>query len=212
MGCSLAIPFDESPGIDYAAFMTRSRNPTSIVASPEHWRVFLVLTSGFLAHGIGCRGGTELTIKDTEGRSFLARCGADRTCTLTANSGPSDKLEVDGRPHEVSAGRGYKFRATGRVVGICGPIAAGAEPAASDCRPVVCETDGDCPASEGLRVGVCINRNCTEPSHTINSDDAVMLCLAETGIFPRTALQIERFALGLNCGTPCRVPKPCRQP
>jgi hypothetical protein len=192
--------------------MTRRRRHDPHGVSQENWRAFLVLAAGLSAFCGACRGYTERTIKDTEGRTFLARCSADRICSLTASSGPSSNQPSDDARGGHASGQFMRTRATGRVVGVCGPIAAGAEPTASDCRPVVCESDSDCLASEGLSVGVCINRLCTEPSHAINIDDAVMLCLAGTGISPRTALQVERIALGLNCGTPCRIPKPCRQP
>lgn len=155
---------------------------------------------------VSCRGRAEQTIKDSEGRRFLSQCSADRICAVSPVAGPGAPGAADGKEQVV------KLRATGRLVGICGPAAAETEPPISDCRPVVCEGDGDCPRAEGLTQGVCINGLCTEPSHPINSDDSVMLCLAGTGFGQRTAQQVERLALGLNCGTPCRVPKPCRQP
>lgn len=52
---------------------------------------------------------------------------------------------------------------------------------------------------------------CIEPTHDIASADAVMLCLAGTGLGHDQARQVERYALGLNCGTPCSVPKPCER-
>jgi hypothetical protein len=38
-----------------------------------------------------------------------------------------------------------------------------------------------------------------------------MLCLAGTGLGHAEAKQVERYALGLNCGAPCVVPKPCER-
>jgi hypothetical protein len=39
-----------------------------------------------------------------------------------------------------------------------------------------------------------------------------MLCLAGTGLGRETPAQVERYALALNCGNPCRIPTPCAQP
>jgi hypothetical protein len=39
-----------------------------------------------------------------------------------------------------------------------------------------------------------------------------MLCLAGSGLGSEQARQVERYALGMNCGAPCKVPAPCRQP
>lgn len=149
-----------------------------------------------------CNRGTERYLVDTENRQFLARCAGDGSCSVAAV----------GEAKAPAAATTVRLRATGRIVGICGPLAAEALPAAADCRPLVCESKEQCPSAQGMTDGVCIDGLCREPSQVINSDDAVMLCLAGTGVGPRTALQIERLALGLNCGSPCVVPKPCRQP
>jgi hypothetical protein len=179
-----------------------------------------VLTAWLTMLAASCRNRSEQTIIDSEGRSFLSRCSADRICELTQQSGPVARPAAEAAvpqpdksgPKTPGATAVLRLHSTGRVFGVCGPVASDAEPAPSDCRPVVCESDADCPAAEGLRTGVCISRLCTEPSHAINVDDSVMLCLAGTGLGTRTAIQVERLALGLNCGTPCRIPKPCRQP
>ncbi|MGC4066120.1 MAG: hypothetical protein QM784_16030 [Polyangiaceae bacterium] len=94
---------------------------------------------------------------------------------------------------------------------MCGPLPLGQAPALPQCRPLTCEGDAECPPAEGLDHGVCINHLCTEPSHAVHTEDAVLMCLAGTGTEPQTPLQAERFALGLNCGTPCQIPKVCRQ-
>jgi hypothetical protein len=39
-----------------------------------------------------------------------------------------------------------------------------------------------------------------------------MLCLSGTGLGRETPAQIERYALALNCGSPCKIPAPCAQP
>lgn len=161
----------------------------------------------------GCRQRAEQTIKDSEGRSFALRCSHDRQCevSIASGSGTSPASHEDAARGAQKAR--FRLETAGRVVGVCGPNASSdARPQISDCRPVVCESAGQCPAAEGLDEGVCINQLCTEPSHPVITSDATMLCLAGTGYGPTTPLQVERLALGLNCGNPCRVPTPCRQP
>lgn len=158
-----------------------------------------------------CRNRAELTIQDTEGRSFTLRCSDDRICSLSRAAGPGAAAPKSSDASQ-SARDLVKLKTAGRLVGICSPAVLEGEPSPSDCRPIVCETNASCPPAEGLSEGVCINGLCTEPSHPLVSDDAVMLCLAGTGVGPRSPAQVERLALGLNCGNPCRVPKPCRQP
>lgn len=180
--------------------------------SPARWLHGLVFAAGLSALAVSCRGRTEQTIQDSDGRSFLSLCSSDRICALSQMAGPGATGAMEAKAAKAKSSQVIKLRTTGRLVGVCGPVPTGTEPSISDCRPVVCEGDSNCPASEGLDQGVCINGLCTEPSHPINSDDSVMLCLAGTGVGARSAEQIERLALGLNCGTPCRIPKPCRQP
>jgi hypothetical protein len=38
-----------------------------------------------------------------------------------------------------------------------------------------------------------------------------MLCLWGKGLGRDTPKQVERLSMALNCGTPCKVPAPCRQ-
>jgi hypothetical protein len=205
------IPLGESSGIDFARLLAQPGRVQLHSHNAAHVWVVWVLTFAVTTLGAGCRSRVEQTIKDTEGRSFIARCAADRTCALTQQSGPVARSGVVEPGQATAAKSALKFRATGRVVGVCAVQSVGVEPTALDCRPIQCERDNDCPLADGLTTGVCISRLCTEPSHAINSDDAVMLCLAGTGVGPRDALQTERLALGLNCGHPCRIPKPCRQ-
>jgi hypothetical protein len=63
-----------------------------------------------------------------------------------------------------------------------------------------------------MKDGQCLNQRCSDPAQEIGVQDSVMLCLSGSGLGRETPRQIERYALGLNCGSPCRVPAPCPQP
>ncbi len=153
----------------------------------------LTLFFVFLSLAVSCNREREREMKDTEGRVFSAKCNGDG-CQLKQQSGPGDgKVSVASR---------------GRLVAVCPET----EGTAGMCRPLVCTTDGDCPPGQGLEHGTCVNALCIEPSHEVTPDDSVMLCLAGTGLGRNAPEQVERFALGLNCGSPCKVPRTCRQP
>jgi hypothetical protein len=173
--------------------------PTARAVAPRIGLGPLVLSLFFTS----CGTSPKQTLVDSEQRRFSAQCGKDGSCVVTGTS-TTEPANGDAEPKLT-----YALRETGRVVGICGPSRAGSTSAISDCRPLICQSDADCPPAQGLTHGVCINQLCTEPSHTIISEDAVLLCLAGTGTTPKTPLQVERLALGLNCGTPCQIPKPC---
>jgi hypothetical protein len=99
-----------------------------------------------------------------------------------------------------------------RLVGLC-DVQDGGEPAGPfDCRPITCTEDRDCPPLHGMKDGQCLNRRCGDAAQTVDVPDAVMLCLAGSGLGRETPQQIERYALALNCGSPCQVPAPCQQP
>jgi hypothetical protein len=89
-------------------------------------------------------------------------------------------------------------------------------PHLGDCRALACAADSDCPPTSGgaprATTGTCVGSLCVEPSHELGAEDAIFLCLAGTGLGHERADQVTRYALALNCGTPCRVPAPCRQP
>lgn len=153
---------------------------------------------------MGCQKSPQITLTDSEQRQFLLTCGTNGSCAVAANRSSAPE------PANARKTDDYALRSTGRVVGICGPVASGQSTNLSDCRPLICKSNSDCPPAQGLSKGVCINQLCTEPSHELTSEDAVMLCLAGTGAPSQTPAQVERFALGLNCGSPCRIPKPCR--
>jgi hypothetical protein len=167
-------------------------------------RMTVLVMSGLLG---SCAKSANKTVIDSEQRPFILSCDKSATCTVAPVTAPSNDRKK--KAEEKST---YVLRASGRLVGVCGRFVPGSSPQLADCRPLICQSDADCPPAEGLTRGVCINQLCTAPSHEINSDDAVLLCLAGTGGPNQTATQAERFALGLNCGTPCRIPKVCRQP
>lgn len=145
-----------------------------------------------------CRRGESLELKDTEGRRFTARLRGGEIVRVTqATASQSDDS--------------FTLDRDGYLVGVC-PTAASAGLSMAQCRGLICQGHQDCPPAHGLKQGTCINGLCIEPAHAIGPKDAVMLCLAGTGIGRSTPVQTERFALGLNCGQPCKVPAPCQQP
>ena len=119
------------------------------------------------------------------------------------------ELVLSGAPE---ASNRFELRRTGRLVAACPKLAVSAGAAVTQCRPLVCQADSQCPPAHGLKQGTCVNGLCIEPSQDLIADDAIMLCLSGTGAGYASPPQVERFALGLNCGKPCRVPTPCRQP
>lgn len=157
---------------------------------------------GLLVLGLlGCddkRGPSVLT--DTEGRRFAMSC-EESDCSYTRSSGKPVSIEKTG----------IELQLSGRVVGICDVAPTGAA-APGDCRALVCKTDRDCPPMHGLDAGHCVNDLCTSPDKALGAEDAVLLCLAGTGLGLNAPKQVERYALAMNCGQPCVVPAPCRQP
>ncbi len=155
----------------------------------------------FLLAALGCKKQGPLKLRDSEGREFDAQCAGGSGCKLVQRSGPKQ----DGKPETV-------LRASGRLIGVCAAAPGAEAQSPADCRILTCASDDSCPPPQGLERGQCVNGLCTEPSHPIGVADAVMLCLAGTGLQNGSALQAERFAMALNCGEPCRIPSPCRQP
>lgn len=162
-----------------------------------HSRRLAVWLSLFVAGGWGCREKAKLVAFDTERRGFAVDCGASKdSCSLVQQTGPS-------APNYTP-----ELRAVGRLVGVCDSASSHL----GDCRPFDCERDTDCPPAPGGTNGTCIGSLCVEPSHPIRAEDAVMLCMAGTGLGHQRRDQVERYALGINCGDPCSIPAPCRQP
>jgi len=159
------------------------------------WRLVLALIVVLLP---GCRRVSERTLRDTESRHVKASCDRDGKCELTLIKGelaPDKKALV--------------IHTTGNLVALCDVNEAKKPDATTDCRALTCDADVECPPMHGLSHGTCINGLCREPSANIGVDDAVLLCLAGTGL---GTTQPDRLALAVNCGSPCRVPAVCRQP
>jgi hypothetical protein len=150
----------------------------------------------------GCKSVSARELADTEGRRFSAKCERSGECTLTQSSGAKRGDQKTG----------LALTRTGRLVGICDVVPGHGPDTPANCRPLVCQRDSDCPPGHGLKDGQCLNALCTDPAQTLVSPDSVMLCLAGSGLGNDQARQVERYALGLNCGTPCKVPALCRQP
>jgi hypothetical protein len=164
--------------------------------------VSVLLAFGLLSSLSSCKSTSERQLVDTERRHFLAKCQRSGECVLSQTLG--DKRS--------DAKSGLTLLRVGRLVGICDVIPGKAAETPADCRALVCQTDADCPPGHGLKDGQCVNALCTDPAQTLVPEDSVMLCLAGSGLGNEQPRQIERYALGLNCGTPCKVPAPCRQP
>jgi hypothetical protein len=141
-----------------------------------------------------CKERASLTLRDSEGRTFSARCPEElSSCVLTQESGAR------------AGGAAPSLRAKGRYIGVCDSTHD------ADCRLLTCSSDAECPAPGRAPSGSCIGGACVDPRSEINASDAVMLCLAGSGLGHAEPRQIERYALALNCGTPCRVPTPCER-
>ena len=155
----------------------------------------------FAASLTGCEDEAKpLTLSDTEGRRFAMSCEKSH-CSYERTAGlPMSKAKTL-----------VELRTSGRVVGVC-DVAAFGDPDPRDCRALVCKTDHDCPPMHGLEAGHCVNGLCTSPDKELVAEDAVLLCLAGTGLGLNTPKQVERYAMAMNCGAPCVVPAPCRQP
>ena len=162
----------------------------------------LLLAVALLLVAPGCRRVSQRTLRDTEGRELEARCDRNQKCRLELATGP----KADSSESELV------LHTTGRLVGVCSVTPASEPKSPSDCRALVCTGDADCPPAHGSKDGDCVNGLCVEPSGELSSDDAVMLCLAGTGLGKESPEQVSRFAMALNCGSPCKIPSVCRQP
>jgi hypothetical protein len=150
---------------------------------------------------IGCQKASGRQLRDTEGRIFSANCPPGGECKLEQKSGPQ-RIEKPSQALLVGS----------RLVGVC-DVKVGEPPRGPmDCRPLVCESDADCPPpAQGSEDGHCLNRRCSDPAGPIGVQDSIMLCLSGTGLGHDSQQQIERYAMALNCGKPCKIPEPCPQ-
>lgn len=148
-----------------------------------------------------CRRVSERTLRDTEGRVFTATCDRDQKCKIVQKSGEKRK---DGKT-EVA------FATSGRLIGLCDVPASGEPESPADCRGLLCKEDDDCPPGHGMKDGQCLEGYCSDAAKDFAAADAVMLCLARTGLGREQPRQVERYALALNCGSPCVLPAPCRK-
>lgn len=163
--------------------------------------VTLFTLGGFAS--AGCSRVSERVLTDTEGRAIAAKCDRDGQCTFAQTAGIKRK---DGKT-------GLVLSHTGRLVGICDVAPNEPTPEGpADCRALVCQADSDCPPAHGAKNGQCLNALCADTAQALVTPDSVMLCLAGSGLGNSEPRQIERYALALNCGSPCKVPAPCRQP
>jgi hypothetical protein len=149
----------------------------------------------------GCQKSGPRQVRDSEGRSFEAICSGQTPCKFSQKSGPR---RVDKPTQALMLGS--------RLVGICDVKEGETPPSPFDCRPLSCQADADCPPLHGMKDGQCLHGRCSDPAEEIGVQDSIMLCLAGTGLGRETPAQIERYALALNCGSPCKIPAPCAQP
>lgn len=156
--------------------------------------------AAFILCSLGCENSSGVALVDTEGRRFKLSC----------EQSPCELLRISGKSSSPDKPK-LTLQTSGRVVGIC-DVAPDAEPEPGDCRALICQADKDCPPLQGLEQGSCVNQLCVSPENELGSADAVLLCLAGTGLGRNAPKQVERYAMAMNCGRPCRVPAPCRQP
>jgi hypothetical protein len=158
-------------------------------------------TVACLLLAVGCQKSGPRLVRDSEGRTFEATCPAQAACTFKQQSGP----ERIAKPAQT-------LMLGSRLVGIC-DVKPGEPPQYPfDCRPLSCKSDADCPPLHAMKDGQCLNDRCSDPAEAISVQDSIMLCLAGTGLGRETPAQVERYALALNCGEPCKIPAPCAQP
>lgn len=161
-----------------------------------------LLTAVAATLALGCDSSTKRKTKDTENRRFIAECTAEGQCTLQQTEG----IEAPAGKPELLLSR------DSRMVAVCNVAAGATNPPPEDCRVLVCQEDKHCPPAHGQKHGTCVNRFCIEPSQDISQKDAVMLCLAQTGLGKAKPKQVGLYAMAQNCGSPCRIPLPCPQP
>jgi hypothetical protein len=158
-------------------------------------------TLTMLLLAVGCHKSGPRLLRDTEGRSFEATCTGQGPCKFSQKSGP---VRIEKPAQTLMLGS--------RLVGICDVKEGEGPQYPFDCRPLNCHFDAECPPLHGMKDGQCLNGHCSDPAEAIGVQDSIMLCLSGTGLGRETPAQIERYALALNCGSPCKIPAPCPPP
>ena len=143
----------------------------------------------------------KLVLRDSEGRKLGAACSKKDGCAIEQLEGgkwPGERQKIVVHQPE-------------RLQGVCN-TKDGMVLSSADCRLLECSSDTDCPPVEGMENGSCVGGLCTVPMHETGPVDVVMLCMSGTGLGTDSPKQAERASLGLNCGSPCKLPEPCRKP
>jgi hypothetical protein len=160
----------------------------------------------------GCQRGKR-SFHDTEGREFhvdaMPETWVRARMLSSATAHPREGCQGDDG--------GFALQFFGRYDAVC-DAGTCAEASAGYCRPIVCESDGDCP--RWMRDGeasTCLAGLCGRASHFIAASDSRLLCLAGTGApaTPPTREQQDRHALaGALCTfrSECRPATVCRSP
>lgn len=146
----------------------------------------------------GCTRGPQ-PFADTLGRTFTYECNDESGCTFTREGAPGNAKK-----------EGVLLARKGRVLSVCDVPHGVKEAPTPQCRAVTCQADGCPPDPNGRRL-TCENGLCVAPDAEITTDDAVLLCLADTKV-GRGAQSSARLALAYSCGKPCEIPASCRQP
>ena len=148
----------------------------------------------FLAFA-GCQRDGTVEMKDTEGRAFTVACTETKRCTVEPRKRPDATLTVP-----------LTVRAEGRLLGVCDRDAP-----PITCRPVVCESEADCPTVDGV-ARTCRRSLCSEPSRSLSRTDVVMLCMAGSGVGFEETRQRERYGTALAWEPSMPLPAGCRSP
>jgi len=143
-------------------------------------------------------------LRDTEGRRFEARCDPRAGC----------RIQQTGGPREPGGRSGSVLHRQALLTVVCSVTPGSvARDDVRDCRALECATDRECPPEPGgPRFGHCINGLCVDPAGAVSEEDSAVLCLAGKGLGRESRAQVEAYSMGINCGSPCTVPRPCRQP
>jgi hypothetical protein len=158
----------------------------------------VALSLGLICLGACQKPGREL--RDSEGRTFSFSCKSEDDCSLKQKSG-AQRVEKPAQALLLGS----------RLVGLCDVKEGEAPQGPYDCRPLLCKSDEECPPAHGMKDGQCLNGRCSDPAEAVGVQDSIMLCLSGTGLGRESAAQVERYALALNCGKPCKIPAPCPQ-